>query len=76
MNTVIRHLESHTGISAYKINQNRTESYELFFVRGELETVRNTDNTDLEVTVYVDHGDCRGHAQFLGSSMPLSHWQT
>lgn len=65
MNTVIRHLESHTGISAYKINQNRTESYELFFVRGELETVRNTDNTDLEVTVYVDHGDCRGHAQFF-----------
>ena len=64
MNTIIRHLESHTGISGYKINLERTESYELFFVKGALETVRNTDNTDKEVTVYVDHADFRGHASF------------
>ena len=64
MNTIIRHLESHTGISGYKINLERTESYELFFVKGALETVRNTDNIDKEVTVYVDHGENRGHASF------------
>ena len=64
MNTIIRHLDSAPGVSAYKINLERTESYELFFIKGALETVRNTDNTDREVTVYVDHGEKRGHASF------------
>ncbi len=65
MNTIMKHLESHKGVSAWKINERRKESYELFFVKGALETVRNTDNTDKEVTVYADHGDCRGHAEFF-----------
>ena len=64
MNTMINHLNAHAELSGYKINLERTESYELFFVKGALETVRNTDNTDREVTVYVDHGDFRGHASF------------
>ena len=64
MNTIISHLNSNAGVSAYRINTERTESYELFFVKGALETVRNTDNTDREVTVYVDHGDFRGHSAF------------
>ena len=63
MNKIIKHLEA-AVISDYKINLERTESYELFFVKGALETVRNTDNTDKEVTVYVDHGEYRGHASF------------
>ena len=65
MNTVIMHLQAHSGVSAYKINVTRKESYELFFIKGALETVRNTDNTDKEVTVYADHGEFRGHAQFF-----------
>ena len=65
MNTIMKHLESHKGVSDWKINKTRHESYELFFVKGALETVRNTDNTDREVTVYADHGDFRGHAQFF-----------
>ena len=65
MNTIIHHLQSHKGVSAYKINLRRKESYELFFVKGNLETVRTTDNTDKEVTVYVDHGDFGGHSQFF-----------
>ena len=65
MNTIIKHLKSHKGVCDWKINISRRESYELFFVKGNLETVRNTDNTDKEVTVYVDHGDYRGHAQFF-----------
>ena len=65
MNTIMKHLESHKGVSDWKINKTRHESYELFFIKGALETVRNTDNTDKEVTVYADHGDFRGHAQFF-----------
>ena len=76
MITIMKHLLSHKEVCDWKINITRRESYELFFVKGSLEPVRNTDNTAKEVTVYVDHGDFRGHAQFLGSSMPLSHWQT
>ena len=65
MNTIVKHLQSHKGVCAYKVNFRRKESYELFFVKGALEMVRNTDNTDKEVTVYADHGDFRGHAQFF-----------
>ena len=65
MNTIIKHLQSHKGVCDYKINLDRKESYELFFVKGALETVRNTDNTDKEVTLYVDHGEYRGHASFF-----------
>ena len=65
MNTIIKHLMSHKGVCDYKINIDRKESYELFFVKGSLETVRNTDNTDKEVTVYVDHSGFRGHASFF-----------
>lgn len=64
MNTIINALAHHAGVTDYKIHINRKESYELFFVKGSLETVRNTDNCDKEVTVYVDHGDFKGHAQF------------
>ncbi len=65
MNTIIEHLKSYKGDFEYKINQNRTESYELFFVKGALETVRNTDNTDREITIYVTHGAYKGHASFF-----------
>ena len=65
MNTIINHLKSHKGVCEYKINLNRKESYELFFVKGSLETVRNTDNTDKEVTVYVTHGNYKGHSSFF-----------
>ena len=65
MNTIIKHLQFHKGVCDYKINIDRKESYELFFVKGSLDTVRNTDNTDKEVTVYVDHGGFRGHASFF-----------
>ena len=51
MNTIMKHLQSHKGVCDWKINITRRESYELFFVKGSLETVRNTDNTDKEVTV-------------------------
>jgi len=65
MNTVIQLLNRHPQVSDYKINIHSKESYELFFVKGTLETVRCTDTCDKEVTVYVDHGAYKGESQFF-----------
>lgn len=65
MKTVIELLKADPKVSDYKINIHNKESYELFFVKGRLETVRCTDTCDKEVTVYVNHGDYKGDAQFF-----------
>jgi len=65
MNTMVQMLQKHTQVSDFKINMHQRESYELFFVKGKLETVRCTDTCDKEVTVYVDHDDFKGDAQFF-----------
>ena len=65
MNTVITLLDNNPQVSDYKINIHKKESYELFFVKGKLETVRCTDTCDKEVTVYADHDGCKGDAQFF-----------
>lgn len=63
-NNVIRLLQENPQVSDYKINIHKKQSFELFFVRGKLETVRATDTADREVTVYTDHDGFRGDAQF------------
>ena len=65
MKKIMQLLGSNQKISGWKINADSKESYELFFVKGKLETVRCTDTCDKLVTVYVDHGDCKGDAQFV-----------
>ena len=65
MKAVIDLLCDDFRISDYKINIRQKESYELFFIKGSLETVRCTDNCDKEVTVYVEHDGCKGEAQFF-----------
>ena len=62
---IIEHLKNDPQVSDYKVNAHRKESYELFFVKGKLETVRCTDNTDKEVTVYVRHGEFMGDSTFF-----------
>ena len=57
-------LEKNPQVSDYKINVCKKESYELFYVKGSLETVRATDTCDRDVTVYVDHDGFRGDALF------------
>lgn len=52
-------------LSDYKINIHEKKSYELFFVKGKLETVRCTNTCDTEATVYVSHDQYLGDAQFL-----------
>jgi len=65
MKTLTELLRANRQVSDYKINIHKKESYELFFVKGALETVRCTDTCDKEVTVYVDHGAYKGDAQFF-----------
>lgn len=63
--TAIELLRADERVSDYKINVHRKDGYELYFVKGRLETVRRTNVCDREVTVYVDHGEFRGESQFL-----------
>ena len=57
-------LDEFDGISGYRIIENHLTSYELFFVHKSLETVRDTDTTSTEVTVYVDHDGAKGDSTF------------
>ena len=57
-------LQANGAVSDYKINLLKKESYELFYVKGRLETVRSTDTCDRQVTVYADHDGFRGDGQF------------
>ena len=65
MKTIMELLQKNPQVSDYKINVHQTESCELFFVKGKLETVRRTDTCDKEVTVYVDHDEYKGDSQFF-----------
>ena len=58
-------LRENPGVTDYKINIHRKKSYEMFFVKGKLETVRCTDTCDTRVTVYAAHGDFLGNADFM-----------
>ena len=64
MKAIIAYLERNPRVSDYKINLNSKESYECFYVKGKLETVRCTDTCDKIVTVYVDHEGFKGDSKF------------
>ena len=64
MKTIIAHLKNNPCVSDYRISLSAKESYESFYVKGRLETVRCTDTCDKIVTVYVDHDDFKGDSQF------------
>ena len=65
MKTVMELLNANPQVSGWKINMHNKESYELFFVKGKLETLRCTDTCDKEVTVYADHDAFKGESQFF-----------
>ena len=65
MKTIIAALKANPQVSDYKINLTAKESYECFYVKGKLETVRCTDTCDKVVTVYVDHDGFKGDSQFF-----------
>ena len=64
INIAFEMLKADTRVSDHKINIHQKNSYELFFVKGKLETVRRTNVRDMQVTVYVDHDGFRGESQF------------
>lgn len=57
-------LQENSLVTDYKINIHEKKSYEMFFVKGSLETVRCTNNCDTTVTVYVAHDSFLGAANF------------
>ena len=64
MKKITEFLEKNPQVSDYKINMCKKESFELFYVKGRLETVRSTDTFDKQVTVYADHDGFRGDSVF------------
>ena len=65
MKTTVELLRADSRVSDWKINMDHKQSYELFYVKGKLETVRCTDTCDQKVTIYVDHGEYKGDSQFF-----------
>ena len=65
MKQIIAQLEKNPLVTDYKINLCAKESYECFYVKGRLETVRCTDTCDKIVTVYADHDGFKGDSQFF-----------
>ena len=64
MNDIIKLLKAASSVDAWRITEKATESYELFFVHRDLETVRATDTAETHVTVYSDHDGRRGDSTF------------
>ena len=65
MKQIMDALQGNSRVSDYKISLSAKESYECFYVKGKLETVRCTDVCDKVVTVYVDHDGFKGDSQFF-----------
>ena len=61
---IVKLLKENKDITDFKVNSVCTESYENFFVRGKLETVRATQTEDATVTVYVDGDGVKGDSSF------------
>ena len=64
MSKVIALLEKDPRLSGWRVSENATASYELFFVHRKLETARATDTLDTQVTVYADHDGKKGDSTF------------
>ena len=60
----LKRLLEDAGLDGWRVSETATESYELFFVHRNLETVRATDTVATQVTVYVDHDGKRGDSTF------------
>ena len=61
---IIALLKENPLVSDYRLNTVKTESYEMFFVHRDLETVRSTDTVSRKVTVFVEKDGKLGDATF------------
>ena len=57
-------LEKNPHVDGWRISETATQSYEMFFVHRNLETVRATDTVGTSVTVYVMHDGAMGDSTF------------
>jgi PmbA protein len=64
MINVIDLLKENKEVSNFKVNRLNKETYELFFVHDNLETVRATETKQTSVTVYVNHKKFTGDYTF------------
>lgn len=61
---IVKLLKENKDITDYKVNSVSLTTYENFFVKGKLETVRVTDTEDAVVTVYVEGDGTLGDSAF------------
>lgn len=64
MSNLTKLLQEANGVDNFRISTTERTSYELFFVHRKLETVRATETTDTDVTVYVEHDGKLGESRF------------
>jgi predicted Zn-dependent protease len=64
MTDIIKVLKANSSVDDYRVTSTKRESYELFFVHKNLETVRSTDTVTTQVTVYVNHDGKLGSSDF------------
>ena len=64
MERIIALLKENPLVADYRLNTVKTESYEMFFVHRDLETVRSTDTATYKVTVFVEKDGKLGDATF------------
>ena len=57
-------LKENKSLDGYRINTSKTTSYENFYVKGKLETVRATETEDVNATVYTSHDGKTGVSSF------------
>ena len=53
INTVMNLLRADSRVLDFKIRIHRKKSFELFFVKGKLETVRRADVQDTEIRIFI-----------------------
>ena len=64
MERLLKLLVDNKEVNDYRITEQNTHSYQLFFVKKHLETNRVVDSTKVDVTVYVDVNGLRGDGKF------------
>lgn len=64
MERLLKFLVDNKEVNDYRITEQNTHSYQLFFVKKHLETNRVVDSSKIEVTVYVDVNGMRGNGKF------------
>ena len=61
---IIKLLKQNSSVNDYRVKSVITDSYQAFYVHGEIETLRASATEDCTVTVYVDHENGKGESSF------------